>query len=40
MTSKDLLILDEADNLLLDQLIDLPDNYYGVLAMTATDVGD
>ena len=39
MTTKDLLILDEADNLLLDQLIDLPAKSYGVLAMTATDVG-
>ena len=38
MTKKDLLILDEADKHLLDELIDIP-TCYGVLGMTATDVG-
>ena len=39
MTSKDLLVLDEGDWHLLDELRDLPKKSYGVIAMTATDVG-
>ena len=39
MTKKDLLILDEADWHLLDEIQDIPNKSYGVLAMTATDVG-
>ena len=38
LTKHDLLILDEADKHLLDELIDIP-TCYGVLGMTATDVG-
>ena len=40
MTKDDLLILDEADWHLLDQICDLPMNSYGVIAMTATEVGN
>ena len=40
MGKDDLLILDEADWHLLDKLSDLPKKCYGVLAMTATDVGN
>ena len=39
MTKDDLLILDEADYHLLDEIKDLPPKNYGVIAMTATDVG-
>ena len=39
MTKADLLILDEADWHLLDKICDLPKESYGVLAMTATEVG-
>lgn len=39
MTKKDLLILDEADWHILDQTCDIPQNIYGVLAMSATDMG-
>ena len=40
MTKDDLLILDEADWHLLDKISDLPMNSYGVIAMTATEVGN
>ena len=40
MTKDDLLILDEADWHLLDQICDLPKTSYGVIAMTATEVGN
>ena len=40
MTKDDLLILDEADWHLLDQISDLPMTSYGVIAMTATEVGN
>ena len=39
MTKNDLLILDEADYHLLDLVKDLPAEFYGVIGMTATDVG-
>ena len=39
LTKADLLILDEADYHLLDELKDLPLKTYGVIGMTATDVG-
>lgn len=38
MKQTDLLILDEADYLLLDQLI-VPPRCHGIIAMSATDVG-
>ena len=40
MTKDDLLILDEADWHLLDQISDLPRSSYGIIAMTATEVGN
>ena len=40
MTKDDLLILDEADWHLLDKICDLPMTSYGVIAMTATEVGN
>ena len=40
MTKDDLLILDEADWHLLDQISDLPKKSYGIIAMTATEVGN
>ena len=40
MTKDDLLILDEADWHLLDQISDLPRTSYGIIAMTATEVGN
>ena len=40
MTKDDLLILDEADWHLLDKIIDLPKSCYGIIAMTATEVGN
>ena len=38
LTKGDLLIFDEGDHLLLRDLVDLPKNCYGIIAMTATDV--
>ena len=40
MKKTDLLILDEADWHLLDERSDLPKECYGVLAMSATTVGN
>ena len=40
MTKDDLLILDEADWHLLDKISDLPKSSYGIIAMTATEVGN